>query len=67
MGAAVNGARGGRPVVMASRFTHDEERRFLAKAPGLTKAQALRLAVLEWPGLSPDERLSDEARALLGM
>lgn len=67
MGEA-DGSRGGRPHVLGSRFTGAELEAFMAKkGTALNKAQAVRLAILEWPGLNPAEPLSAEVARMIGL
>lgn len=53
MGGPSNGNRGGRPLVIGVRVTKTQAEEFDRKRGALSRSEAARLALLEWPGLRP--------------
>lgn len=53
--AATNGNRGGKRKVLGARFSDAEVAEFEGKFAGspLSHSQAIRMAILNWPGLPP--------------
>lgn len=48
-----NGNRGGKPTVIGARVTREQAEEFDRKRQHLTRSEAARLALLQWPGLEP--------------